>query len=239
QVALWLKKIYGHQAIPEYEVNERTVDILHDIMEYNEANDRDASFLIENMKEEVTEYEEEAKHMQNVLIQSLGLNPASLSRESFQFFSDLVDSAVTLEMKDTSLSSFFCAINDMTSELFETESQNKEIALKLKNIRVKLSAALMLELRLQKDLAKAKKYLEIHNSKAKTRSKNKRYLINKTGDLKCRIKTAEEELIALGLDQALTHKDLAKQSEELVALQKNLKLLKKKLKYYHDLPPVI
>lgn len=45
--------------------------------------------------------------------------------------------------------SFFCAINDMSSELYATESKNKELELELASMNKKLTAALAMEKRLE------------------------------------------------------------------------------------------
>lgn len=67
QVTLWLKKIYGNQPVPQYEVNARTIDILYELVECNEARDRDVSLLIEDMKQKATEYEAEGEFEAPVL----------------------------------------------------------------------------------------------------------------------------------------------------------------------------
>lgn len=61
QVILWLKKLYEGVPIPVYEVNERTVDILHEVMECNEETDRDVMLLIEDMKDQTSKYEAEGE----------------------------------------------------------------------------------------------------------------------------------------------------------------------------------
>lgn len=61
QVTLWLKKLYGSVPIPQYEVNERTVDILHEIMENNEERDKDVMLLIEDMKDRTSKCEAEGE----------------------------------------------------------------------------------------------------------------------------------------------------------------------------------
>lgn len=61
QVTSWLKKIYGDVPIPDYEVNERTVDILHEVMECSEERDKDVMLLIEDMKDQATKYEAESE----------------------------------------------------------------------------------------------------------------------------------------------------------------------------------
>ncbi|NXB21588.1 HAUS1 protein, partial [Rhagologus leucostigma] len=237
QVTLWLKKIYGDMPVPKYEVNERTVDILHEVMEFNEESDRDVSLLIEDMKDRATKYEAEAKYWQDILGESLGLSLGSLSQEAATALNDLVESAMALEVEDTSLTSFYSAINYMSSELFKTKSENREMELKLKTLTEKLTSALMLEKQLDEDIEKIEESQKAENAKAESRSKNLKFLEDKSEDLKIRIRDAQKKLIATGLDQSLTHEALVKASEELAALRKEIEPLKKEVKSYHDLPP--
>ncbi|NWW61892.1 HAUS1 protein, partial [Ifrita kowaldi] len=239
QVTLWLKKLYGDMPVPRYEVNERTVEILHEVMECNEEVDRDVSLLIEDMKDQATKYEAEAKYWQDILEESLGLSVDRLSREATTALSDLIESAMALEVEDTSLTSFYSAINYMASELFKTKSKNQEMELELKTLKKKLTSALMMEKQLEEDIKKITESQKAEMAKAESRSKNLMFLEKKSEDLKIRIKDAEKQLIATGLDQSLTHEALVKLSEELAALQRKVKPLKKEVKSYHDLPPSI
>ncbi|NXE10398.1 HAUS1 protein, partial [Lophotis ruficrista] len=213
QVTLWLKKMYGNQPIPQYEVNARTVDILYELAECNEARDKDVSLLIEDMKQKAAEYEAETNYLQGILTETLDLSLSSLSGKGVSDLNVLVNSAMALETKDTSLTSFFCAINDMTSELYATESKNREMELELSDIRNKLTAALILEKRLEEDLKKTEELLEVEKAKADSRARNLKFLKDKSEDLKIRIKAAEEQLAATGLDQSLTHEALVSLSE--------------------------
>ncbi|XP_060029800.1 HAUS augmin-like complex subunit 1 isoform X3 [Erinaceus europaeus] len=105
QVAAWLKKIFGDHPIPQYEVNSRTTEILHHLSERNRTRDRDMSLVIEDLRQKAGEYEAEAKQLQDFLMESVSLSPANLSSTGSKFLSALVDSAVALETKDTSLAS--------------------------------------------------------------------------------------------------------------------------------------
>ncbi|NXH98961.1 HAUS1 protein, partial [Pachycephala philippinensis] len=239
QVTLWLKKIYGDKPVPSYEVNERTVDILHEVMECNEERDRDVSLLIEDMHDQTTKYEEEAKYWQDVLEESLGLSLDYLPEEATTDLNDLVESAMALDVEDTSLTSFYSAINHMSSELFKTRSENQEMELKLKNLMKKLISAQMMEKQLEEDIKKVEESQKAESAKAESRSKNLKFLEAKSEDLKIRIKDAENKLIARGLDQSLTHEALVKSSEELAALRKEIEPLKKEVESYYDLPPSI
>ncbi|NXS65881.1 HAUS1 protein, partial [Pandion haliaetus] len=213
QVTLWLNKIYGNQPVPQYEVNARTIDILYELVECSEARDRDVSLLIEDMKQKATEYEAEANYLQGLLAESLDLSLSSLSSKGTSYHSVLVNSAMTLETKDTSLASCFSAINEMTSELYATEAKNREMELELSDLRKKLTAAVMLERQLEEDLKKTEEFLEVEEAKDESRSQHLKFLKDKSENLKTNIEAAEVQLAALGLDQSLTHESLVSLSE--------------------------
>ncbi|KFU98982.1 HAUS augmin-like complex subunit 1, partial [Tauraco erythrolophus] len=238
QVTSWLKKIYGNQPIPQYEVNAWTVDFLYELAERSEARDRDVSLLIEDTKREAEEYEAKANYLQSILMESLGLSMSCLSSEGISFLDVLVNSAMTLETKDTSLTSFFCAINDMTSEIFATQSKVSEMERKLKKMMKKLTIALTMETQLEADVQKTEEQLQLRKLKADCEFHKMKFLRAKSEDLKIRIKAAEEELLAMGLDQSLTHESLVNLSEEVASLQKEVVVLEKDLEAYQDLPPV-
>ncbi|NXX69183.1 HAUS1 protein, partial [Spizella passerina] len=235
QVTSWLKKLYGDAPIPEYEVNERTVDILHEIMESNEERDKDVMLLIEDMKDRTSKYEAEADNWRDILGESLGHLEGSMSEEANNDLTDLVQSAMDLDVEDTSLTS---AINDMTLELYNTKSKNEEMEQKLRTLTKKLTSALMVEKQLEKDIEKLKKSQGVQQAKEETQSMNMKFLEDKSKDMKIRIFDAEAELVARGLDKSLTHEALVKSSEELAALRKEIEPLKTELASYLDLPPV-
>ncbi|XP_053153872.1 HAUS augmin-like complex subunit 1 [Hemicordylus capensis] len=237
KVALWLKKTYGDQPIPPYEADARTIDILYELAECNESRDGDISLLIDDMKQKTSEYESDGNYLQDLLTESLDLSFSSLSKASTSYLNTLVDTALVLETKDTSLASFIPAINDLTSDLYAAESKNKEMELELTNLRKKLTAALVLEKRLQDDLAKTEELLVTEKAKADSRTQNMKFLKDKSADFQFRIKSAEEQLSASGMDASLTHESLVSLSEKLKELKKQAAPLKKKLDSYLDLTP--
>ncbi|NXN39439.1 HAUS1 protein, partial [Rhinoptilus africanus] len=239
QIVSWLKKIYKDQPIPTFEVNKRTVDILYDFVERNEARHMDVSLLIEDAKQKATEYEAETKYLQSLLADRLALSPSRLSRKGTSYLNVLVKSAMILETKDTALVSFFSAINDMTSELYATESKNRKMELELRDRMKKLTEMLVLEKRLREDLEKTEKYLAFEDAKAEYEYQKIQFLKDKSLDFKIRIKAAEEQLAATGLDESLTHESLVNLAEDLAQLRRETVPLKKKLQAYLDLPPVI
>uniref|UniRef100_A0A8C3L035 HAUS augmin like complex subunit 1 n=1 Tax=Chrysolophus pictus TaxID=9089 RepID=A0A8C3L035_CHRPC len=237
RVISWLKKTFENQPMPQFDVNAQTINLLHVLMEYSEERERDVSFLIEDMKERAAEYDAETEYLQSFLTESLDLSPSSLSKEGSAHLETLVDSATILEVEDLSLTSFFCAMNDRSLELHEAESKNKEMEQELLNFKEKLTATLLLEEQLEKDLEKVKTHLEIEEAKSESRLQNLQFLKDKSEDLRIRIKTAEKQLATSGLDQSLMHESLVNLSEKLDGMQREMVHVKRKLDCYLDLPP--
>ncbi|XP_070792104.1 HAUS augmin-like complex subunit 1 [Pituophis catenifer annectens] len=237
KVTSWLKDVFGEQPIPLFEVNTRTVDILYELAECNESRDGDVHLLIEDMKQKALEYESDGLFLQELLMESLNLSLNSLSKASTSYLNNLVDIALALETKDTSLASFIPAINDLTSDLSRAQSKSKELELELNTLRRKLTSALVLEKRLQDDVLKTEKFLIEERKTADHRMKNMEFLMKKSEDIKCEIRSAKEQLSASGLDASLTHESLVTLSEKLADLKNQSVPLKKKIKSYLDLTP--
>uniref|UniRef100_A0A674HW76 HAUS augmin like complex subunit 1 n=2 Tax=Emydidae TaxID=8476 RepID=A0A674HW76_9SAUR len=109
--------------------------------------------------------------------------------------------------------------------------------LELTSLRKKLTAALVLEKHLQEDLKKTEEHLAMEKAKADSRTQNMKFLKDKSEDFKFRIKAAEEQLSASGMDPSLTHQSLVSLSEKLSELKQQTVPLKKKLESYLDLTP--
>ncbi|NXP02185.1 HAUS1 protein, partial [Thinocorus orbignyianus] len=213
QVTASLKKVFEDDPIPEYEVNEQTVDYLYNLTECDEASERDTLLLIENINERAAEYQAQTKRLQTILRDRLGISPQSLSSEGMSYLDELVNCAMILETKDTSPLSFYCAINDMTSELYATELRNAKLQRMVEIMQGRLTEAVLLEQRLRKDLKEKEESLEVEELRVKAESGKMEFLKNKSKDLMIRIKAAQEQIEASGLDQSLTHESLVKLSE--------------------------
>ncbi|NXD24186.1 HAUS1 protein, partial [Spelaeornis formosus] len=213
QVNSWLKEFYGPKPVPQYKVNENTVDLLYRIMKCNEERDKDIMLVIEDMEDQAVKYEEQADYWENILEADLGFFESWLSQDACKDIADLVDSAMELMLDDTSLTSFYSAINDMTAELYATKSKNDEMEMRVKTLTNKLALTLALEKKLMEDVTKVKEMHEAENNIAEKRLKNLEFLKAKSVDLKIRIKSAENELIGRGLDQSVTHEALGELAE--------------------------
>ncbi|XP_061206352.1 HAUS augmin-like complex subunit 1 [Neopsephotus bourkii] len=212
------------------------MNILCKLAEYNEARHRDVSLVIEGLKECSKEYKAEAKYLQRLLSEELGLPTHKLSRKATMYLDVLVNSAMTLETKDTSLASFIYAINERTSELYTIESENREMELELKSLMEKIGTALNLQTQLEKDLKSTQELAEVKNAKGDRRSQDLQFLELKGEELRKRVEAAEMELAATGFDMSLSHKSLVSLAEKLDRLQKEVVPLKKKVESYQDLP---
>ncbi|XP_020841421.1 HAUS augmin-like complex subunit 1 isoform X2 [Phascolarctos cinereus] len=219
KIALWLKKIFGDQPIPKYEVNPRTTDILYHLSECNKARDRDVSLVIEDLKQKAREYESEAKYLQDLLMESVNLSFTSLSSIGSSYLNALVDSALVLETKDTSLASFIPAVNSLAADLFRTKARNEEMEVELSKLGKNLTATLILEKCLREDLKKAELHLSMEKAKVDSRISNIDFLKAKSDDLRLRIKAAEEQLSARGMDASLSHQSLMALSERCKTLE--------------------
>nr|XP_056703801.1 HAUS augmin-like complex subunit 1 [Euleptes europaea] len=193
--------------------------------------------LIDDMKQKTVEYESDGNYLQGLLMESLNLSFTGLSNASTSYLNTLVDTAIALETKDTSLASFIPAINDLSSDVYAAESRNKDLEHELTTLRKKLTSALVLEKRLQDDLKKTEELLAVEKAKADSRTQNLKFLKDKSEDFKFRITAAEEQLTASGMDASLTHESLVSLSEKLAELKKQAAPLKKKLDSYLDLTP--
>ncbi|XP_040840904.1 HAUS augmin-like complex subunit 1 [Ochotona curzoniae] len=237
QIAAWLKKIFGDHPIPQYEVNPRTTEVLYHLAERNRVRDRDVQLVTEDLKQKASEYESEAKHLQDLLMESLNFSPANLSSTGSRYLNALVDSAMALETKDTSLTSFIPAVNDLTSDLFRMKSKNEEIKLELEKLEKNLTATLVLEKCLREDLKKAELHLSFERAKVDSRLQNMDFLKAKSEEFRLGIKAAEEQLSTRGMDASLSHQSLVALSEKLAELKRQTAPLKKKLESYLDLMP--
>ncbi|XP_026569704.1 HAUS augmin-like complex subunit 1 [Pseudonaja textilis] len=237
KVTSWLKKVFGERPIPLLEMNAETVDILYRLAECNESRDRDINLLIEDMKQKAAEYESDGLFLQELLMEDLNFSLSSLSKESMSYLNNLVDIALVLETKDTSLTSIIPAINDLTSDLFRAQSKNKELELELSTLQRKLTSALVLEKRLQDDVVKTEKLLIEERKTADRRLHTMEFLMKKSEDIKGEIKSAKDQLSASGLDASLTHRSLVALSEKLADLKNQSIPLQKKIESYLDLTP--
>ncbi|KAG8456808.1 hypothetical protein GDO86_002554 [Hymenochirus boettgeri] len=237
KIVMWLKKMFGDKPVPPYEVNTRTVEILYQLAEWNEARDKDLTLVIDDLKLKSSEIKAEAKYLQDLLAEALGPSYTNLSRMGTNYLNQIVDSCLALELKDSSLSSYIPAVNDLSSELISVEMSNQELEAELTSLRKKLTDALVLEKSLEQDLRKAEEQCNSDKSKVEIRSQNMKKLKDKSEEYKYKIRAAQDQLTSAGMEESLTHRSLVSLSETLCELKAQSVASKEKLNSYLDLAP--
>ncbi|XP_054907680.1 HAUS augmin-like complex subunit 1 isoform X3 [Poeciliopsis prolifica] len=237
QVNSWLEGVFGDQPVPSFEVNTRTVDILYQLAQSSEARCSDTALLIEDYKQKTSEYQADAAHLEDVLLHGVGLSGASLSEPTANYVSALVDNAMVLGVKDTSLTSFMPAINNLTDDLLEVEKSNRKLERELRALQKRLGSILVLRGNLQEDIDKTTKSQAVESAKEEERLLNVDFVTAKTQELRIRQQRLEAQLVSRNMDKSITHQAIVQLSEELRALQNEIILLKKKLESYMDLSP--
>lgn len=237
KVSKWLSSIFGDQPIPQYEVNTRTVDILYELAEASEVRCNEASLLIEDYKQKAAEYQADATHLQEVVLQGVGLSSGGLSSPASDYLSALVANAMVLRIKDTSLESFIPAMNKLTNELLDAEKTDRRLDRELTVVRKRLADTLVLRKTLQEDLDKTVKAQEVESAKAEERLLNMDFVKAKSKDLSFRNKMSEDQLAKRHMEHHLSHKAIVELSEEVATLKQEILPLKKKLEPYRDLSP--
>lgn len=237
KIILWLKKIFGDKLLPPYEVNTRTVDLLYQLAEWNEARDKDLTLVLEDQKLKTAEIKAEAGYLQELLTDSLGPSYTNLSRMGNTYLNQLVDSCLALEIKDSSLASYIPAVNELSTDLVATEARNQELELELTNLRKKLTNAVVLEKTLEQDLRKAEEQCNMEKGKVEVRAQYLKILKDKSEEYKYKIQAAKDQLSSAGMEDSLTHRSLVSLSETLTELKEQSTATKEKLKSYLDLAP--
>lgn len=63
KVNIWLSSVFGDQPVPHFEVNTRTVELLHQLAQASEARCSDTALLVEDLKQKASEYEADGNHL--------------------------------------------------------------------------------------------------------------------------------------------------------------------------------
>lgn len=233
----WLKKVFGQQPVPDFEVNTRTIDILHELVENSEMRCREVELLVQDHEQKAEEYNSEAAHLQEVLLEGVGLQPGAVSKPTADLLSVLEATAEGLKLKDTSLGSYLPAINKLTNDVTEAEKTDRRLQRELSTVRKKMTSTVVLRKKLQDDLMKITHIQQVEAATAEERLLNMDFMKDKSRDLACRNRIAQEKLDSRQMDDSFTHHAILQLSEKIAALKEETLPLKKKLEPYSDLSP--
>lgn len=235
QVQSWLEALYAGKPVPSFERNERTIDLLHQLMLKNSARDCDTQLIIQDLRHKATEYAAEGQRISSILAK-LNLNPGSLSQSGVMSLRTLANLAWLLQIRDTSDTSYLLALTalqnegDQVHEEFLAEERLlAQLTHKTKNAVVKHGAIL----KTCKDLETQSTQQEL---KMEKQVKETSFLQSKIQQYAKQLAKLKSTLSRSGVDPSLYHENLVKKAEELQKMEEELEPLKQKLQDYHDLP---
>ncbi|XP_066502416.1 HAUS augmin-like complex subunit 1 [Hoplias malabaricus] len=237
RVNKWLDSIFGQQAVPAFEVNARTIEVLDQIVRTSEARCEEVRMLITSRRQKASEYSSDASHLKELLHQSVGLQPESVSKSTSDFLSVLEGTADALKVKDTSIGSFVPAINKLTNDLAEAEKTERRLERELSAMRRKVATTMIVQKNLQEDLLKTTQVQQMEAATAEERLLNVDFIKNKSRELTYRNKRAQDKLASRQMEESLTHQSILELSEKITALNQETVPLMKKLEPYSDLSP--
>ncbi|XP_061607704.1 HAUS augmin-like complex subunit 1 [Phyllopteryx taeniolatus] len=235
KVNRWLAAAFGDEAVPPFEMNARTVNILEQLARSSEASCSRADLLAQDRKHKAAEYRADGAHLHDVLVQSLGVSYASLSESCADYLASLVDIAAVLATRDTSLYSLMPALNRLTDELLEAEKSERKLDRRLLVLGKKLSDTMVLGGQLQADVSKTRQAQAAESAKVEERMLNMDFLEAKAKEIRTRREGQEAQLASRNMKEPLSHQALVRLSEEVNALKTEIVPLKKKLEPFLDL----
>ncbi|KAL5005139.1 hypothetical protein ScPMuIL_018595 [Solemya velum] len=235
-VQVWLEKVFAGEPVPSYELNQRTVGILHGLMIKNEQRDKDTMLIIEDLRQKSVEYNAEGRRLEH-LLQAVGLTPTSLSQSGITSLRTLANLALLLKLKDTSDTSYLLGLQQLSEELSQTTMMRETVQKMITKVSQKTKTAILK----YNSLKKALENLEVQSAQQypeqEKRAKETGFIHTKTKEYRAQIHKYQNYLNKTGLDPELYHHELVKTSEELKALKEEILPLKSKLQSYHSLPP--
>ncbi|KAL8575395.1 hypothetical protein ACOMHN_000011 [Nucella lapillus] len=115
KVQSWLENLYAGQPVPKFERNERTIDLLHQLMLKNVTRDRDTQLIIQDLRQRATEYAAEGQRLGNVLGR-MNLSAGSLSQSGVMSLRTLSNLAWLLQTRDTTDTSYLLGLTSLQNE---------------------------------------------------------------------------------------------------------------------------
>ncbi|ESO92361.1 hypothetical protein LOTGIDRAFT_162667 [Lottia gigantea] len=236
EVQVWLEEIFGGESIPQFELNKRTLSILHDLMKTNRVKDRDAKLIVEDHNQKAEEYNIDGKRIGKI-VEGIKLTPASLSQSGVTSLRTLANLALLLQIKDTTDTSYYLGLQNLHDQETKLEDDRKIEWKLISELFNKTRTSLIKYNSLHKALETLEEQRGIQKPKIESHFEQTGFLRNKALEYKKLIQKHQGQLVKLNVTPEIYHKTLVKKSEDLQALHQKITPLKSKLQSYHDLPP--
>ena len=235
-IRAWLETLFEGEPIPNYEVNQESLELLSEIAKLSQSRKRSLTAAAEVQRRQAEEYRAEAKRISNNLAK-LNLSPDELSGPTGDFVEVLAELAQVLGLDEPTE-------DELALKLAEVQLKTAKIPAKDYSNRKELDSEKEEKLKSIENIARSKQVLkkaekDLERSKAQTNKfKNElHFLGEKSKEYDKKSFRHESELKKNGYSKEIDHDSILALRKQLDDLEETHEPLKTKLKSYQSLPP--
>lgn len=235
-VDAWLRSVYKGQPVPDFEINQQTIDLLHAMATENESKNRLTTALAEDAEEKGREYRIQADASTRVL-SKVGLRDDALSPSAQSSLRALVRVANALKIRcvrEDMLTLGVCDLIDEHTELCEKLAESRRAT---SAIRDEHSAATAKAESFKARVSEADERRASADALSSQKAENVAYLRQKCEQYRRKIIEYKALLDASGYTPEVSHRHLCELGQEIRAVEAETAPLVSKIRTYHQLPP--
>lgn len=236
KVQEWMESIYGSNGVPDFEVNAKTIAILHKIMMCTISSNNDASELLKH-KEHLSEFYLLEAGKINESLKLAGITMDKLSNPCQLAVKSLSLATCYLDLKNPPTDDFLLGLNNLSKQQMDVSKESRALIHLMSQFTKRLSSVLLTNQQLQRDLKTKEGSLKTLELQEEKRARQTEFLQGKQGEYGCTIKSLEDALISCGATPDICHKALVTRSEEIKQMEAKLSEITAKLKSFQNLPP--
>ncbi|XP_059165085.1 HAUS augmin-like complex subunit 1 [Physella acuta] len=236
EVGIWLEDLFADEVIPEFELNVKTIQQLHDILLFNKKQDKMTQLVVDDLQQKADEYNAESERLCKILCR-LNLSQNNLSQSGLNSLRSLAKLGTLLDIKDASDTCYFLALQHLDMELEQVGQKKQSEADLLQQVTAKSQAALLKCSALKKTLDGIKQNASQEQPVNDKRKNDTVFLHSKAKNYGKDITKLQTQLAKSRTDKSIFHEALVKKSEFLKSLQDKLAPLRAELESYSSLPP--
>eukprot|EP01135_Chromosphaera_perkinsii_P010459 Nk52_evm22s2133 gene=Nk52_evmTU22s2133 len=234
-VQKWLYDILGSD-IPPFEINKETIDFLYRLRSLNVQSDSDCEVRRKDLKIKAHEYKSEEKRLCSVL-EKMGLNRDSFSKSGNLSLRTLSAIAVSLELKNPTVTSVFCAIADLKMDLCGVVSKVNDRKMELRNSRVQLASLNKRIQEVQNLVDKLESNRKSNEVAVDKKKKEIAFYRTKGKEYKAIVESLERQLSSLNVHFPNTpHATIVNLIDEVASLKEAILPLQASYNGYNNLP---
>ncbi|KAK0048600.1 HAUS augmin-like complex subunit 1 [Biomphalaria pfeifferi] len=235
-VGKWLEEIFDQDEVPEFELNTQIIQQLYQMVLISRKNDKKTQLVIDDLNLKINEYNAEAHRLSEVLCR-LGLGQIHLSKSCANNVMMLAKLGNLLNVKDSSDTCFYLALQHLDNELEKVIQQRKIEAKHVEQLSAKSYRAVLKYSSLKKALEDVQEKAEKEHQTNEERKNNTTFLLGKSEKYEKEINKLQRQLSKTLVDESVFHEKLVEKSEVLKSLQAKLSPLQAELQSYQSLPP--